>query len=202
MSKEIITIQCSGTVNCRSRFYTTRDIVDESRVYRINSGINKAEGEIDSGIWSVSYLMSMFDFCQQDIEIFEPRVTLYGKPSTFSEICSLSCYLDPMYMMFSTEQTVGELIVSALGSGYSSYKPEDIRDMFSLDSERFARPVIGTGSDLFRAMAAISFSMGKEIFCFPWMSAVRYELYKESIDSVVKKLEELGKTIVMPLGKK
>ena len=71
MKIDSIHISNSGYVNCRSGFYYSQDILHRSSVYSFSSGINKLIGEIDSGNWAISYLLSMYKYRPKDFILFE-----------------------------------------------------------------------------------------------------------------------------------
>ncbi len=78
--------------------------------------------------------------------------------------------------------------------------PENIRDMFHINSERFNRTLVGVGNEIFRSMAAIGFCHEKQVFCFPWLSKKRFNYYHGNITDVLNILESLGKIIILPIG--
>ena len=51
-----------GYINCKSSFYTTCDVVNEFVAYNFVNGLNILVGDIDSGIWGISYLLSMYKY--------------------------------------------------------------------------------------------------------------------------------------------
>ena len=81
-----------------------------------------------------------------------------------------------------------------------TYTIDEIKDIFDLDSERFQKPIYATGNERFRAMAAVGFSSGKDVFCFPWMSKGRFESFHRNLTGWFDILEKLDKIIIAPLG--
>ena len=59
MGNRSLIVTNDGYVHCKSRFYTSRDLLSERRTYNFHIGENMLRGEIDSGVWAVSYLLSM-----------------------------------------------------------------------------------------------------------------------------------------------
>jgi len=51
-------------------------------------------------------------------------------------------------------------------------------------------------------MAAIGYAIGKDIFCFPWMSQNRFESFHSNIVGILPILESLNKIVILPIGKK
>ncbi len=158
-------------------------------------------GEIDSGNWAISYLLSMYKHRPEDFVLFEqPKVTVNNKRISLNELSEFSCYMDKLDPLFSTTNSVKEHIIQGLEHSKLNCSYDDIKRLFYIDSERFERSINGVGNEIFKAMAAIEFSYGKEIFCFPWLSNKRFESYHENLITLLKILESLEKTVVIPIG--
>lgn len=72
MREEIktITFNNSGYLYCKSNFYTSHDTLQEQDKFHFHKGVNKLVCDINSGIWGVSYLLSM-----KDLGLWLPSVT-------------------------------------------------------------------------------------------------------------------------------
>lgn len=196
-----ITIKFQGYVMCQSSFYSVQDLVSSEKTYSFTSGINKIEGEIDSGIWAVSYLLSMYNYKKDSFMIFDyPEIFVDNKPVAIDEISEISCYLDKSYPLFSSKEAVKDLLINGLNHSKVLYSIDDVIDMFQLDSERILRPLSGVGNEIYRAMAAIGLAYGKEVFCFPWMSYKRFSGYHNNTAKLLDILKELNKVIILPIG--
>jgi len=195
-----VSIQGDGYVLCRSGFYSANDLLPSEPV-SFRSGVNKLRGEIDSGIWAGSYLLSMYKHRPKDFTIFdEPKATFDNHPVSLLELSEISCYMDEIYPLFSTRTSVRQLVLRGLRRSGLNLLPDDIKKMFQIDDERFERPISGVGNERFKVMAAIGYSNKKEIYCFPWLSNMRFEYFGNNLSFVLEKLEELGKIVVFPLG--
>lgn len=189
-----------GTVNCKSRFFSSLSVLPSLKIFRFSVGANYAFEEIDGGLWALCYAMTMQGV---DKEIFiseEPEVQVNGKEFSFSELCSFCCYLDSLYPLFSGKISVKQKIEHELKKNALPYSAEEIESLFKIDGERFERPLSGVGNEIFKAMCAIGFAAGKEIFCFPWQSRRRFESYHLHIVQAIDSLTELGKIVIIPLG--
>jgi len=196
-----ISIKNEGYVYCKSSFYSAQDSLLGVSHYKFSPGINKLIGEIDSGNWAISYLISMYKHKPEDFVLFlDAEASVNNKRISLNELSELSCYMDKSDPLFSTPNSVKEHIIKGLEHSKLNYSYEDIRNLFFLDSERFERPLECVGNEIFRAMAAIGFSYKKEIFCFPWLSNKRFESYHENLIGLLKILENLGKTVIIPIG--
>ncbi len=61
-----ITIKNEGYIHCKSAFYSSEDILSLTE-YIFTKGINMLNGDIDSGVWAISYLLSMmYKYTPQD----------------------------------------------------------------------------------------------------------------------------------------
>ena len=203
MKINTVNIQNDGYINCRSDFYFSCDVLTDGSSYAFSSGVNMLVGEIDSGVWGVSYLLSMYRYRhRKDFTVFkEPVATIDGRVINLKELSEYSCYMDLSYPLFEGHISVRKLVTKALKYSKLNYSCEDIKNMFDLDSYRFEKPLKTVGNERFRAMAAIGFAYGKKIFCFPWLSNRRFEyFYTKSLKWILEKLTELNKIVIMPVG--
>ena len=203
MIKEIV-VANSGYLNCKSCFYTSHDTLQEQDVFRFTIGINQLIGDIDSGIWGISYLLSMYniDICKK--MLFNPPIAMVNGEEIFLESLTNSCcYLDhTAYPLFSSKRkTVRQLIKKGIKKSGSKLNVEEIIDMFSLDSSRVDRPINCVGNERFRAMAAIGYAYGKQIFCFPWLSKKMFDYYTNNILYLLDVLEKCGMIVILPVGR-
>lgn len=200
MKIENIVVQNNGYVDCKSCFYSVCDVLQDGS-YSFFNGINKLTGEIDSGIWALSYTLSMYKHRPKDFTLFnKPEVIVDKKTVTLSELSEYSCYMDRIYPLFSNGDSVKKQIERGLKHNKSNFSVDDVKGLFYLHEERIKRPLTGVGNEIFRAMAAIAFSYGKEIFCFPWLSDMRFKGYHENLSGLLPILEGLKKMVVMPVG--
>ena len=196
-----ISIKNEGYVYCKSSFYSAQDSLSNHSCYSFSQGINKLIGEIDSGNWAISYLLSMYQHRPEDFVLFEqPKVAVNNKWISLNELSEFSCYMDKLDPLFSTNNSVKEHIIRGLDHSKLNCSYDNIKNLFCIDSERFERPLDGVGNEIFKAMAAIGFSYKKEIFCFPWLSNRRFEGYHENLTTLLQILEKLEKTVVIPVG--
>ena len=166
-----------------------------------SEGVNKLGGEIDSGNWAVSYLLSMYQHRPKDFVLFEaPNALVNNEAISLQELSRYSCYMDQLYPMFSTKATVRKLITQGLKKYPTDASPDDIKKLFFLDDQRFERPLKCVGNEIFRAMAAIGYCHQKEIFCFPWLSNKRFEYYHQNMTYTLELLSDLGKIAIVPVG--
>lgn len=194
-----------GMVNCKGRFYTSRDIIQNHMQFNFSSGTNKLIGDIDSGIWGVSYLFSMYGIANiKDQHFSKPLLPIVdGRETHISELSKRCCYLDEVeYPLFSSKRkSVKKLIEIGLKKSQHEQSLEKICKTFLLDDERLEKPVYCVGNERFRAMAAIGYAHGKEIFCFPWLSQKTLNYYGNNINWLLKSLEELNTIVILPVGK-
>ena len=200
MNIKKIIISNDGYIHCKSNFYSSQDILNNTS-FHFGVGINKLTGEIDSGIWAISYLLSMYKQRPEDFILFEqPKVTVNSQEISLNEFSKFSCYMDKLDPLFSSNHSVKKLIMQGLDHSKLNFSYDDIKNLFCIDSERFERPLKGVGNEIFKAMAAIGFSYKKEIFCFPWLSNRRFESYHENLTTLLQILEKLEKIVIIPVG--
>lgn len=196
-----ITIKNEGYVYCKSRFYSSQDSLSNLACYSFLRGLNKLTGEIDSGNWAISYLLSMYQYRPEDFVLFnQPNVVVNNKSISLNEFSEFACYMDELDPLFSTSNSVKEIIRHGLAQSKLNCSFDDIKFLFQMDSQRFERPINAVGNEYFKAMAAIGFSYKKEVFCFPWLSNRRFESYHENLSSLLQVLEKLNKIVIIPVG--
>lgn len=197
-----ICIQNDGYIQCESTFYQTLDILHPDIKIDLHTGINYLYGDIDSGNWGISYLLSMYPYRSSEMQLFMPAEAVVDNvPMTLLELSPYTCYMDRIYPLFSSEENVRQLVQKSIEKTGMENCAEEIRKMFHLDAERFERPLSQTGNEIFRMMAAIGYCEGKQVFCFPWLSRMRFESYHNQLTATLDILETLGKIVIVPVGK-
>lgn len=157
MKIKTIRLKCEGRIRSRSSFYTAQNIISEHDEYVFVNGINSLSGDIDSGTWGVSYLLSLYPYRSKDFCLFrQPELTVNGEAVSLKDFAKYSCYLDDkLYPLFSGNHPAKSIIQKALKKRGSDKTAEDIRALFQLTPERFGRPLKAMGNEKIRAMAAV-----------------------------------------------
>ena len=202
MKIESIKLRCDGYVTCRSYFCTYFSSISSKFVYSFTKGVNRLEGEIDDELWSASYLIGMKSARPKDFMIFEDvDVSINEQKYPFTELEKYACYMDTLYPAFSSRKSVRRLVFEALKKNGSNKTVDEVKNIFCLDDQHFERPVKAVGNEQYRAMATIGYSMGKQVYCFPWFSRKRYESYHKNLSWLMEMLENLEMTVILPIGK-
>ena len=191
-----------GSVYCKSANYMCHDVIQAYMNFEFYKGINKLVGEIDSGFFGISYLISMYDKIGLSKKTFARplMICVDGHDIPLKDFTKVCCYLDRKYPLFCSSQTVRKLVRKGLKKSSLNYSEDDICDLFGMEKFRFDRPINCVGNERFKAMAAIGFSHGKEVFCFPWLSYIKFESYRNHMPFLLKTLENLGKFAIVPVG--
>lgn len=196
-----ITVQAEGYVYCRSKYYCANDILSKDTDYSFSPGVCKLKGEIDSGNWAVSYLLSMYGSSPKDFVLYDSPVTYVNdRPMPISELERYTCYLDERFHLFHGYSSAKKMVEKGLKQSGSDYSCDDFREMFCLDDERFERPLKTCGNEAIRAMAAIGFAYDRQVFCFPWLSNRRFVYHYNAIQTILDVLEQAGKIVLLPVG--
>ena len=212
MNIEKISFNADGYVSCKSRFYTSDDILSERIDYSYKKGINTLECDIDHGGWGVSYYLSMFKYRLKDFTLWtegtkpitlkNAEITVNDEVMSLKDFLEYSCYLDEkLYPLFSSRKTIRQLVSKGISKTGLNCSANDIKDMFYLDDQRFERPVRQVGNERFRSMAAIGYAFGKQVYCFPWHSRYMAEYYQGHLKFLLPKLAELGMIVIFPVGR-
>lgn len=195
-----IRIQCDGYVNCRSSFYTALNVLHPEE-YCLSSGVNILRGDIDSGVWAISYLLSMYHFRKSDFVLQEaPVVTVDDEAKPLKAVSGISCYLDRAYPLFRSSQTVRSLIEMGIKKTGAPFSLMELQDLFHLDAQRIDRKLHQCGNEGISAMSAIGVAYSKQVFCFPWFSDYRLQWIQPRLQNTATVLADLGKTVILPLG--
>lgn len=194
-----IKVMAQGYAHCRSAFYTVQDAFQDQE-WEFYTGINRMYGEIDAGNWAVSYLLSMYqnkprDFILSDVKFFVNEQTVSA-----DAVMDVSCYMDISDPLFATKWSVKKLIQKQLRCSKIPFSFGDIVSLFELDECDFNRNIQQTGNRKIRIMAAVGCAAGKQIFCFPWMSAKRFRNFHYNMSFTLEVLERLNKVVVLPLS--
>lgn len=204
MKIESIEINNEGYIFCKSSFYTAHTGLDHYTTYHFHTGINKLIGDIDSGNWAISYVLSMYKYEKNKIGnvMTLPLIaTVNNEQVNLSELWEYTCYLSRIYPLFSSKKTVKKMITHAIRKNNLTTTANDVRELFHINKERFERPLSGVGNEIYRAMAAIGYVNAKEVFCFPWLSMRRFEGYHGHMPDLLEILENLNKIVIVPIGK-
>ena len=204
-----ITVKNHGYVLCRSERYFAHDCLrgyhdclrKPEEEYKFGVGVNKLIGEIDSGCWAISYLLSMYSFRPKDFILFSPaEIEADNITMPLKKFGDFSCYMDKLYPLFNSRRTVSALVKRGIKNKGLHFSADKIRDIFLIDKERFERPLSGVGNEIFKCMAAIAYCFGKEVFCFPWLSRERFLGYHGHLSGLLDILADLEKIVVLPVG--
>lgn len=198
-----VSVSGSGLVICRSQIYLCYNILDSIETFCFTKGINRLQGEIDSGGWEVSYLLSMAGERPKDFFTNEPtRLLVDGKEMTLKEFQKLSCYMDcKFYSLFSGRKSVRKLIEEGLRKTGDKRSFAEVKDFFELSDHRIDCQVAHCGNERIRMMAAVGDAYGKQVFCFPWMSKSYFDGFHLYMPYTLDKLEKLNKIVILPIGK-
>ena len=120
-----------------------------------------------------------------------------------SDLTKHCCYLDnTLYSLFSSKRkTVLQLITKGLKKSQINMTAEQVCQLFKLDSERIHRPIYQVGNERFRAMAAVGYAYGKQVFCFPWLSKKMFDYFTNNILWLLDIIDELNLIAIVPIGR-
>lgn len=199
-----IRISNEGSLWCRSSFYTSHDTLQLSMNFRFTTGVNKLIGDIDSGIWGISYLLSMFKYDVKEKWFLNPLVAMVDeKEMKLEELTKVCCYLDEtMYPLFSSKtKSVQKMIEIGLKKSKKNITVNEVCNRFMLNENRIRKPIYCTGNEKFRAMSAVGYSFGKEVFCFPWLSKKMFDYYQYNLTPLFDVFGQIGAIAILPCGK-
>lgn len=195
-----IRIKNDGYIDCKSNFYRAIDILNESIEYTFTKGTNMTIGEIDSGNWGISYLISMYKSINSKTLFLPLQALVNNRIMDLSELAKYACYMDESCPMFSSKKTIRKMVESGLIKSGISKSSADIRQLFQITDVRFDRTLNEVGNERFKAMAAIAYSSGKQVYCFPWLSKKRFDYYQQNMTDLLCILDSLNMMSIVPVG--
>ena len=99
--------------------------------------------------------------------------------------------------------TTKDCIEKALNTSGEPYSLEEIKSIFCLSDERFNRPIDYISGEIWLVSLAVNFSLGKEIFCYPWLNSQNIFRFKVAYDlNIIDFLVEKGKIVFLPSSQK
>ena len=199
MSIERFSIFADGYLTCNSSFYTVKDVI-RAQAFEFTNGLNLLEGDIDSGIFGISYLIGMYDKVCKRLIFSDQKASVDGETVTLAELSHKACYLDESYRLFHSKKTIRQLVRSGLKKSALPFNEDEIREMFAIEPFRFDKSIHAVGNERYQAMAAIGFCHAKEVFAFPWFSRSRYKKFEIRFKKITKVLSEYKKIIILPIG--
>ncbi len=96
-----------------------------------------------------------------------------------------------------------ECIQTALQISGEKFSVEEIKSIFHLSDERFERPLEYVSGEIWLISMAIQFALGKEIFCYPWLSMREIFRLKAVHElNVLDYLRNTNKIVLVPTSQK
>ncbi|MBQ2668721.1 MAG: hypothetical protein IJF56_08865 [Clostridia bacterium] len=159
-------------------------------------------GDPDAGGWALCYALAMSGTDKEILLDEEAEIEYNGHMFSFAQFSPKVGYLDREIglSLWDRRKTVAQLIQSRLRKAGSPWTAEDVIRLFELDEQRRHRPLAQTGNEFFRARAAIEFAAGKEVFCFPWLSARQMQYYSVHLQFICSLLEKQKKIVLLPIS--
>lgn len=138
--------------------------------FKFEKGVYALIGDIDCGGWAFVTALTAGGAHADDILLPEGQLYYHNKKALLSEMNQFACSLDHFRSAEDMpETTVRQFVEEGLANSGLPYAADEIRKLFCIDPVRFERPLSAMGNQFFNATAAIGFSQGKEIYCFPWI---------------------------------
>lgn len=165
--------------------------------YEFESGVYLIQGECATGGWALSTILSGRD------KNFEGKIFFNNTEISCREMQQHSCYVGDdsgLKKNFGlVSMTIQEQIKYGISKGLSfSDNIEQIKKMFGLSEERFNRCIKHVSGERWRASMAIGYSLGKKIYCFPWINSEFIISHEENLKLCFDTLKSIGAIIIVP----
>lgn len=94
-------------------------------------------------------------------------------------------------------------IEQALSLSKLPYTSDQIKQMFYLSNGRFDRDINYISGEIWTVSMAINFSLGKKIYCYPWLNEADIERFKFAYESgIIDRIKKTGGIIIVPSSQK
>lgn len=154
-------------------------------------------GEFGNGGWALSYTLAGRH------TDFTGTICIDEKPVNAEVLKKVSCYVgegdSTRSAMGFRKLTVAEQINRGIKDGKCPNKSiEEVVRIFNLSPERIERRIEHVGNERWKASIAIGYSMGKKIFCFPWLNTGEITFLMEHIKPCIDILKETDSIVIIP----
>lgn|GEM_PF-1369777 len=184
-----------GSAYCRSQQYSAREAFLPITYHFLPGKVYGLISDFGCGSWALSCCLGGRGEAETTGTLF-----VNNQAARREDLAKHACFVgEKTFEGVNFEQNLlsaAECIQKALDISKLNYTPEEIKKMFDLSSERFHRDLASVSGEIYPISTAIGFSLGKEIFCYPWMNthdAARH-LDKKLFDI----LKANNKTILLP----
>ncbi len=188
------------TTSCICELFNYGNMTDSLSMFTYDFKSGNVYGVIDefgSGGWALSYVLAGKQ------KSFEGEIKINNNSVNYEKLKEFSCYVGDdsgkKKLFGISKMTVQEQIQAGIDSGKSfSNDINRIKEIFGLSNERFNRTIEYVSGERWKASMAIGYSLGKSIYCFPWLNTKYLMHLKEHLKLCIKPLVEIGAIIIIP----
>ena len=167
--------------------------------YQFQNGVYVLAGEIDSGGWAFASSL-----CQNNTNFLgsDTVIKFNGGIMSLADMIEISCDLsyEPVESERENEKGIRQKIAEGIEKYNLNYSLEEIKELFFIADERFDRPVHCVGNERYRCNAAVGYTNGKKIFCFPWLSKKMTAYHCGWLRHLCDIMSELDCIVFLPLS--
>lgn len=185
-------------VDCRSSFYQSRESFLKCSFAFLAGKSYGVVSDFGCGSWGLVTCLA-----GRGTENHSGTIFLNGKAVPFNGLLPYSCFISenvfPAVNSAQNLSTPEGCIKKALCISGQPYSVSEIKEIFHLSDGRFERSLDLVSGEIWQISAAINFSLGKEVFCYPWLNELdisRFEIACES--GTIDFLKRNGKIILVP----
>lgn len=202
---ELFNVSCCGRCNL-FHHGVVQDCLQKSDFKFISGNLYGIIGEFGEGGAALSCGMT------GNIECVEGKINIDGNDVTINDLIDISWYIGNDLYKYGTsglfinrpkfnKKTIHEQIEYGVRRQLIDKDFTTIKEMFHISDERVDRNINYVSGERWKASAAIGYSNGKKLFCYPWMNSNDIEHLKEQIAHTVKILIDEGNIIILPTTK-
>ena len=184
--------------DCRSLLYQSRESFLKCSFKLTCGNIYGVISDFGCGSWGLVTCLA-----GRGTENYSGVIFIDDKQVPFTKLSSYSCFItetnffgaDTAYNKLTTRQCIEK----ALAIGRQPYSVSEIKEIFRLSDGRFDRPVTEASGEIWLISAAVNFSLGKDIFCYPWLNEIDIVRFKTACElGILDFLKSSGKIILVP----
>lgn len=185
-------------VNCRSFLYQSRESFLKCSFQLFAGKAYGIASDFGCGSWGLVTCLA-----GQGSVDYSGSVFLNERIVSPIELMQYSCFISENYFptVNSTQNllTPRKCIEKALSISKQPYSVSDIKVIFNLSDSRFERPLENVSGEIWQISTAVNFSLGKDIFCYPWLNEYDISWFEIACKSrVIDFLKSKGKIILVP----
>ena len=198
MIKSLSVEQFQDVADCKTQLYSVRESFLKCSFKLTCGNTYGVISDFGCGSWGLVACLA-----GRGTENHCGKIFIDDKQVPFTELLSHSCFITESDF-FGTDTAYSELttrqcIEKALDISKLPYSVSEIKEIFCLSDGRFDRAVKCVSGEIWLISAAVNFSLGKDIFCYPWLNEIDIGRFETAYElGILDFLKSKDKIILVP----